>query len=149
MRKSSESPQTLIYFEEIAKQLARGLEPEAVARESNLDLTFVNKCITSDGFDEVFSAIDPDSFKAWKEAQNASISQRRVKTMAKEDSVENYEGLMKLVRESSTLTDKERGELLLKLLAMSGMVDKEFEVKQIVLAPNQMETIQQTFKETQ
>jgi hypothetical protein len=135
----------LTYIEEIARRTAEGEEPEVISRVTNLDITTVYKCMSDPRFDEVLQSLSPEAFKEFKQARAADQSGMRVKTKAKENALRNYDALQELV-DSKVLDPKDEAAYRLKLLQVSGAVEKEVEERVIKLAPAQMSTLKETFE---
>lgn len=133
-------------FEEIAKYLSKGLEPENIAIQTGLELDFIHRCIANHEFDDIFENIDPENYKIWKQQQGELISQRRVKTQAQMDAPEHYAKL-KQIADSGELRDGERALIYQTLIKMSGAVDKDDIVEKTVLSKAQLDIIAEALYE--
>jgi hypothetical protein len=146
-RSMGEGPSYFTYLETIATHIAKGDEPEVIARKTNLDINFILKCCSDPQFDDVLKSIDPNAFKEWKQARAQQQAQARVKQMAREDAPENYKKLKELI-ESKVLDPKDEAAYLLKMIQIADVVGKGQEEEIIKLTPMQMQVIKRTLEET-
>ena len=143
----SEGPSYFTYMQEVAKRIVQGEEPEVIARKTNLSHDFIIKITSDPSFDDVLEALDPRAFKEWKQARSDSQAKGRVQSLARENAVRNYEKLQELV-DSNILDPKDEAAYRLKLLQVSGSVEKGVEEEIIKLTPMQMQVILQALEET-
>jgi hypothetical protein len=146
-RKPAADKAEVVYFEQIAGYLSKGVEPQQIQISTGLDLEFINRCIAHPDFDTIFAKIDPAAYEAWKESQLDLIAKRRVKTKAREDAPDYYDRLKLLVTTSEELRDVEKANLYKDLIKMSGVVDREEVVETTTLSPGQLDTIKEALRE--
>lgn len=144
----TEDPKYRVYLEETAALFARGLSPEAVAREYDIDQGFLEKLLADPKFDEIFAQIDPKAYESWKNAQSEQVSRKRLKAQINEDAPDFYAIASDLVKNSAQLTDKERLDFALKLASLSDGVRKDTEVEHVVLSEHQIGVIQEAWRES-
>lgn len=145
----TEDPKYRIYLEEIAALVAKGLSPEQVSSKYDIDLPFLEKCLSDPQFETIFSEIDPNAYESWKSSQNEQISKKRLKSRINEDAPGFYDLVADLVNnKNSSLTDRERCDYALKLAAMSDAARKEVDVEHTVLSEHQIGMIKEALEES-
>lgn len=134
-------------LEEIAKLTAKGYEPEQIRHVTDLDVVYIRRIQARQEFEDALRAFSPEAAKLWEESQRSSQARKRVKIAAREDAPEHYQMARDIVRNSGSLSDKDKVGYLIKLLEFSGAVDETVEEEVISLAPSQLSLIQETLRE--
>ncbi len=140
-------PATLLLMEGIAKLLSQGLTQDQVSRQVNIAKSDLKTILLHPEFEPYYKKLDPKGYKTWKEAKTARAKREQVKTAAAQDASEYYARARKIVLESDELKDKERLDVLLKLLSMSDVMGEGVVEEIIHLSPHDRQVIQEALGE--
>ncbi len=141
------SAKDLKNIEGVAALLAEGKTLEHIAIDTALDVSYLQGLTSSKTFKKTFKLIDPEAFRVWEENQKDVAAKKLVKSLAREDAVDNYKAARTIIN-TGDLSDKDRLQGLFKMLDLSGTIGDDIVEETVLLSRDNLRNIAEALNET-
>ena len=133
-------------FRRLTRHLAEGHSVEAISREMDYPLSFIEKLLLRPEFQAFFEREDPESFKLWTKAREVDESEEIVQALAKGNAVRNYKALQALA-DGEDLRPEAKANVLRDLLKMSGTIHEDSSVEVVKISTQHLAALKSAAKE--